>query len=98
DCARLPDGADRNVATGAGAEAGGREWLVVFRGYIARASEECRMSHARRAIVQVRFGPLAPRKAVLEPGETLRVGRTELSDFRVPHDRQISGLHFQISW
>lgn len=51
-----------------------------------------------RAIVEVRWGPLAGKKAVIEPGTVLRVGRTGRSDFAVDHDRRMSGIHFELSW
>jgi len=51
-----------------------------------------------RAIVEVRFGPLAGKKAVIEPGGRLRVGRTERADLVVAHDRQMSAVHFELAW
>ena len=51
-----------------------------------------------RAIVEIRWGPLRGHKVVLSPGEQLRVGRTERADLVVPHDRQMAGLHFELSW
>lgn len=38
------------------------------------------------------------RRAILEPGQSLRVGRTNLADFQMPNDRQMSGVHFEVSW
>lgn len=58
------------------------------------------MSGARRAMLEVHCTHPTPplRRAVLEPGRVLRVGRTELADLRVPNDRQMSGVHFELSW
>jgi len=52
----------------------------------------------RRAIVEVRWGPLAGRKSVIEPGGVLRVGRTERADLAAPRDAQMSAIHFELSW
>lgn len=52
----------------------------------------------QRVIVRINWGPLALRRAVLEPGRTLRVGRAEAADFAVPRDEQMSDLHFEVSW
>ena len=52
----------------------------------------------KRAIVEVRGGPLAYRKAVLDPGRTLRVGRSNLADLALPHDAQMSGEHLALTW
>ncbi len=51
-----------------------------------------------RAIVEIRWGRLRGRKVVLGPGEQLRVGRTERADLVVEHDRELAGLHFELSW
>jgi hypothetical protein len=56
------------------------------------------MSDTRRAILEVRGGPLASRKAVLAPGQTLRVGRSNLLDLSFPHDAQMSAEHLALSW
>ena len=37
-------------------------------------------------------------KAILLPGSTLRVGRTDLSDFALAHDGKMSGEHFALAW
>jgi pSer/pThr/pTyr-binding forkhead associated (FHA) protein len=52
----------------------------------------------QRIIVEVKWGPMNGRKAVLETGKTLRVGASDFSDFVIPHDRQLSGVHFELSW
>lgn len=52
----------------------------------------------QRAIVAVPWGPLRGRRAVIEPGAALRVGRAEWADLKVPHDRLMSGVHFEIAW
>jgi hypothetical protein len=52
----------------------------------------------RRAIVQVRGGPMAWHKAILKPGQVLRVGRAEAMGLAVPHDAKMSEAHFELSW
>ena len=52
----------------------------------------------QRAIVAVKWGPLQGQKAILEPGTAKRFGRAEWADFVVPHDRQMSGVHFEVAW
>jgi hypothetical protein len=52
----------------------------------------------QRAIVAVKWGPLQGQKTILEPGTAKRFGRAEWADFVVPHDRQMSGVHFEIAW
>jgi hypothetical protein len=52
----------------------------------------------KRAIVEIRGGPLQGRKALLEPGTTLRVGRTERADLVVPRDERLAGTHFELAW
>jgi len=54
--------------------------------------------HAPRVIVAVKWGPLDGRRAVLAPGDVLRVGRGERASLVVPHDRQMSALHLELSW
>lgn len=56
------------------------------------------MAMAPRLILEVRWGKLAGTKAVLSPGSTLRVGRTDLSDLALPYDGQMSREHFALSW
>ncbi len=51
-----------------------------------------------RAIVEVRFGVHARKRAVIEPGRALRVGRTELADLVVPSDLLLSTVHFELRW
>lgn len=51
----------------------------------------------RRAIVLVGNGPMASRKAVLEPGRSLAVGRTEKAGLVLAHDEHLSGVHFELS-
>jgi pSer/pThr/pTyr-binding forkhead associated (FHA) protein len=52
----------------------------------------------RRAIVEVRWAKVPARKAVIEPGSALRVGRTERADLVIPDDRTLSAVHCEISW
>src|SRR5687767_2884051 len=56
------------------------------------------MQGARRAIVEVRSGPSASRKGVIEPGGALRVGRAEKADMAITHDEQMSVVHFELTW
>lgn len=51
-----------------------------------------------RLIVEVRYGKLAGKKAVIPPGGALRVGRTDLADLVIPHDGGMSGVHFELAW
>jgi len=51
-----------------------------------------------RLLVEIRFGRLAGRKALVAPGATLRVGRTDRADLAVPHDGAMSGLQFELAW
>lgn len=44
------------------------------------------------------WGPLAWRKAVLEPGQRLLVGRAESAQFAVAHDTQMAEAHFVLGW
>lgn len=52
----------------------------------------------RRAIVEVRWAKAPVRKAVIEPGGTLRIGRSERADLAVPADRSMSAVHCELSW
>lgn len=56
------------------------------------------MKSAHRAIVEVRSGLLLGAKAILLPGERLRIGRTERAHLIVPHDGQMSGVHCELAW
>jgi hypothetical protein len=51
-----------------------------------------------RGILGIRFGPLDARRATIDPGSTLRVGRTAPAALTVPHDRRMSGVHFELRW
>lgn len=53
---------------------------------------------ATRAIVEIRFGRLQGRKAVLDPGGTLRLGRAAPAELVVPDDAQMSPEHCEIAW
>lgn len=54
-------------------------------------------SSAKRVIVEVRYGPMASRKAILKPGSSLCVGRVDKADLSIPHDEHMSGVHFELS-
>jgi pSer/pThr/pTyr-binding forkhead associated (FHA) protein len=53
---------------------------------------------AQRVIVAVKWGPSAGRKAVVAPGEVLRVGRGALADLVIPNDAQLSAVHLEVAW
>ncbi|MFO0761045.1 MAG: DUF4123 domain-containing protein [Byssovorax sp.] len=50
------------------------------------------------AILEIQWGPLGGKKAILAPGATLRVGATDFADLAIPHDRTLSRVHFELSW
>jgi hypothetical protein len=52
----------------------------------------------RRAIVEILWGPLGSRKAILEPGQSLRIGRSDRADLALPHDNRMSAMHLAVSW
>jgi hypothetical protein len=51
-----------------------------------------------RLIVLVEWGPKRWTKAVLAPGERLRVGRHERAALCLPMDEEMSGLHCELRW
>lgn len=53
---------------------------------------------ARRLLVEVRFGPAQGRKAIVEPGGRLVVGRSDLCDMAFPNDGQLAAKHFTLTW
>jgi len=52
----------------------------------------------KRAIVEVRLGPLSSHKTILTPGRTLCVGRSNLADLALPHDAGVSAKHLALTW
>lgn len=56
------------------------------------------MTEAPRAIVEIPWGRAAVRKASISPGDRLTVGRSAPARLVVPNDRQMSGVHFELSW
>lgn len=56
------------------------------------------MALGTRLLISIQGGPLASRRAVIEPGQSLRVGRSERADLVVPRDAQMSAVHFELSW
>ncbi len=56
------------------------------------------METSKRAIVEVRGPADAIRRAVIEHGKTLRVGRGEQADLVVTGDDQLSPVHFELAW
>lgn len=55
-------------------------------------------SGVRHVLLEARGGPPGARRAVIAPGQRLRVGRTSFSDFQVPGDDALSQEHFEITW
>jgi pSer/pThr/pTyr-binding forkhead associated (FHA) protein len=53
---------------------------------------------AQRVILTVKWGSNAGRKAVIAPGEVLRVGRGDLADLVIPGDVQLSAVHLEVAW
>lgn len=51
-----------------------------------------------RGILEICHGSQAGRKIVLDPGSTVRIGRTERADVGISGDAQMSGAHFQVTW
>jgi Domain of unknown function (DUF4123)/Inner membrane component of T3SS, cytoplasmic domain len=51
-----------------------------------------------RAIVLIEWGTRRWRRAMIEPGGRLRVGRFERADLVVPNDEALSGLHAELTW
>lgn len=51
-----------------------------------------------RLIAEIRQGRMRGQKAVVDPGGTLVVGRAAGADLVVGHDRQMSAMHFALSW
>lgn len=51
-----------------------------------------------RAILEVPWGPSRGRKAILEPGASLVIGRTERASFVFEHDRKMSAAHCEVAW
>ncbi len=56
------------------------------------------MEIPRRVLVEVRGSPPGARRAVVAPGQRLRVGRTSLADFQVPGDEAMSQEHWELTW
>ena len=56
------------------------------------------MTTTRRAIVEILWGPLGSRKAIIAPGQTLRIGRSNRADLALPHDDRMAALHLAVSW
>ncbi len=52
----------------------------------------------RRAILEVRWGPLACHKYSLEPHRTVLVGQAEPSELQIPHDKTLDVLQFDLAW
>ena len=56
------------------------------------------MSPGRRIIVEVRGGDLSGAKAIIAPGEALRIGRTERAHLIIPGDANLSPIHCELTW
>lgn len=53
---------------------------------------------ARHVVLEVRRGPPGACRAVIAPGQRLRVGRTSFADLRIPDDDMLSREHWEIAW
>ena len=51
-----------------------------------------------RAILEVKWGPMRGHKTTIAPGSTLTVGRAERCNLVLEHDRDLSAVHFAVSW
>ena len=56
------------------------------------------MTAARRAILKVLWGKSASQKVVISAGQSVRVGRGEDAELSLPHDRNLSALHFSVDF
>lgn len=52
----------------------------------------------RHAILQVRWGPMAYQKAIIAPGQVLRVGRAPAKGLAVAHDEELADEQFEVAW
>lgn len=52
----------------------------------------------RRVLLEIRGGGASVRRAVIAPGDRLRVGRTSLSDLVIAGDDHLSQAHWEIAW
>jgi predicted component of type VI protein secretion system len=48
-------------------------------------------------LLEVKSGPSKGKGIRLQPGQSVRVGRTAKSDFVLPVDSHLSGMHFEVS-
>lgn len=55
-----------------------------------------RQGPALRVIMEITNGPFIGRKSWLRAGQILRIGRTDRADFALPHDKNMSSLHFTL--
>lgn len=51
-----------------------------------------------RVIVEVRYGPMAARKGIIQPGGSLVVGRSDEADLPMTYGEELSAKHFEITW
>lgn len=49
-------------------------------------------------ILEISLGARRGKKAVLSPGASLKVGRSEASGLAIPDDSRLSAAHFELSW
>lgn len=56
------------------------------------------LGQGRRLVLEVVSHEGEPRRFVLAPGDSVRVGRTAISDVVIAGDEQLSGAHFLLSW
>ena len=64
---------------------------IRFRVYV-RAEDTLSLT----VILEIRDGPSAGGKIGLQPGQSVRVGRTARADFVLPEDSHLSGVHFSV--
>ncbi|MET0403995.1 MAG: DUF4123 domain-containing protein [Cystobacter sp.] len=55
-------------------------------------------TEARRLILQVLWSISGPGKIIVQPGQTLRVGRNQDTGPSLSHDVQLSKEHFELTW
>ena len=48
-------------------------------------------------LLEVKSGPSKGKGVRLHPGQSVRVGRTSKSDFVLPNDNHLSGMHFEVA-
>ncbi len=52
----------------------------------------------RHAILSIIYGPHAPQRVVLAPGQVLRVGSGEKADLQLAKDDSLETIQFELDW